>query len=180
MADTQLCCALDRARPCACAWRNRISYPNQSLNPFLTSCLSCSDLIRHRAPARRCDLSSVYCLLTGCHLAALDLSFGCLRAGSDLVRTPPKPPPREIDYATPHQGGLLDGSKRLKTSRRCLQDKLRCSKKPVRSPKEPQDQEAPKSPQDAPRRLQDTILVHFWRQNGSQLAPKSNQKRILY
>ena len=33
-------------------------------------------------------------------------------------------------------------------------------------------------PQDAPRRLQDTILVDFWKQNGSQLAPKSNQKSI--
>ena len=49
-----------------------------------------------------------------------------------------------------------------KTPPRCSQDAPRCL------------QEAPR----CPRHFQDAILVDFWKQNGSKLAPKSDQKSI--
>ena len=127
-------------------------------------------------------------------LGSVNLPFSCLfdiwmpcrRLGSEQeglledFKDPPKTATAVDRPIRPPPGGLLDASKRLKTSLRRLQDGLRCPKKPLRGPKEASrgPQEPPRRPQDAPRRLQDTILVDFWKQNGSQLAPKSNQKSI--
>ena len=100
--------------------------------------------IRHRAPARRCDLRSDYCPLAGFLLQDWDLSWDA----SERTLLGPPQNLRRCSYVYPPSAprGLLDASNRLKT--------------PLDGPKMPQEtskrlQDASKTPQDASRCLQD-------------------------